>query len=328
MKFSQWKKSVNYKLIQYQKKRMASLVFGYPIWLTIDPSNICTLKCVCCPTGQERNARPPAILSFAKFKEIIDVLGPYLYFIDFCNWGEPLLNKEIFRIISYAGTFGVPMKIDSSLNVALTEKDAEELVRSGLTRLNMSVDGASQGTYEIYRRGGDFSRVVENMKLLVRTKRQWGAAQPHLHWQFLVFKHNEHEIEKARTMAREIGVDSIGFTAPFCSVEMASTIDEFNKYQVKDNEVAYKQEVVKGTCNWLWDAIVINADGSVSPCCSVEDAKDDFGTFFQKPFLMIWNRKKYRSARKYMRDGRKPREANICTTCNHIGASNHADIRF
>lgn len=329
MNIRQLKKKFNYKLIEYQKKKKTGVVIGYPYWLTIDPSSICTLKCVCCPTGQDnRNARPRAVMSYEQFKRIIDVLGPYLLFIDFCNWGEPLHNKEICKIISYAGKYGIPMKISTNLNVALTEQDAEGLVKSGLTMLTMSVDGASQKTYEIYRRGGDFSQVIENMKLLVRKKKELGVDQLHLDWQFLVFKHNEHEIEMARALSRIIGVDTITFTAPFCSKEMASSIEEFNKYQINENTVVYKKEAVRETCNWLWDAITINADCSISPCCSVEDAKDDFDNFFSKPFCLLWNTKKYRYARKYIRDGLKPRQENICTVCNHIGASNHAEKKY
>jgi radical SAM protein with 4Fe4S-binding SPASM domain len=319
------RKRLNYKLIEWQKRRRMPIVAGYPYWLTIDPTNICNLRCVFCPTGQGRGARPSAVLSYNDFKRIINTLGPYLIHIDFCNWGEPLLNKDISRMIAYARKFAVTTKVDTNLNVRLDERLAGELVRSGLERMNISLDGASQATYEKYRRDGNFQMVVDNMRLLTETKKRLHVTTPHLHWQFLVFRHNEHEIDTARRMYREIGADSIGFTAPFCSPEWVSTIDEYNNYLVKDDGVQFKK--ADGVCGWLWDGIAINANGSVSPCCSVEDQKDDFGNFFDKPFWMLWNSKHYRVARAYVGDSGAPLQQNVCTRCDHRGASNHAGIK-
>jgi MoaA/NifB/PqqE/SkfB family radical SAM enzyme len=319
-----WKKKLNYKLIEWQKKKMLPVVIGYPYWMTVDASSMCNLRCVFCPIGQRRNTRPNTVLSYGKFKKIIDKLGQYLLHIDFSNWGEPLLNKDIYRMISYAKKYDLTTKIDTSFNVDFSESDADNMIASGLDSIIISADGASQDAYEIYRRGGNFEKVVENMKLLVTLKRRLRTENPFIHWQFLVFKHNEHEIEKAKTMAKDIGVDSIGFTAPFCSTDWASTKDEFNRYLVKDDKVVFKQATP--VCNWLWDGITINADGSVSPCCSVEDKKDDFDDFFAKPFWRLWNSIKYRTARKYIKSRLKPKENNVCTTCNHIGVSNHVEV--
>lgn len=319
-------KQVNYALIEYQKKKKTSLVLGYPYWLTVDPSNICNLHCPCCPTGQQRGTRSQTQMSFDSFKKVMDKLGKYLLHIDFCNWGEPLLNRDIAKMAKYAKKYAPSMKVDTNLNVDMTPEFAEELITSGLDRITMSVDGASQETYEKYRRAGNYAKAIENMKLLVETKKRFKGSGPHLHWQFLVFKHNEHELEKAKELSKKIGVDSIGFTAPFCPVEMASTIEEFNKYKGKKEDTPiYKK--LEEICNWPWDAITINADGSISPCCSVEDQKDDFDNYFKKPFWMIWNGKKYRQARKHIASRRGGFKDNVCVKCDHIGASNHAGIR-
>ncbi len=326
MNLAAWKKRLNYRLIEWQKKRRRSVVIGYPYWLTIDPASVCNLRCVFCPTGQRRGARPKAVLPFERFAAIVDKLGPYLYRIDFCNWGEPLLNPDIFRMIAYARRYGPEMKIDTSLNVELTAAGAEALICSGLHRLLVSIDGATRPTYETYRRDGDFERVLRNLALLVDTKKRLRSATPEIHWQFLVFRHNEHEIEPARALARKIGVDSIGFTAPFCAPEWASTKEEYNNYVVADGAVGFKPAA--DVCAWLWDGLAINADGSVSPCCSVEDRKDDFCDFFSRPFWMLWNGRQYRAARRYVRDRVAPERGNVCTRCDHIGASNHEDVRI
>jgi MoaA/NifB/PqqE/SkfB family radical SAM enzyme len=319
------RKTLNYKLVELQKRMGVSTVLGYPYWLTIDPCSACNLECPCCPTGLRKNVRPRVMLPFAGYRKIVDVLGPYLIHVDFCNWGEPLLNRDVPEMIAYAQRFGCTTRLDSSFNVELTDDLAGRLVRSGLSRLVVSLDGASQAAYEMYRRNGRFDTVVANVRRLVAKKKELHRTLPRIHWQFLVFKHNEHEIGKALEMARQIGVDSIGFVAPYCPVEMASSIDRYNRYVIKDDRVAYKETMVEDRCGWLWDSIAVNADGSVSPCCSVEDRKDDFADFFSKPFWRLWNSRNYRTARARVRTGKRS-AGNVCTRCDHAGVSNHFPV--
>ncbi|MEM2174866.1 MAG: radical SAM/SPASM domain-containing protein [Candidatus Micrarchaeia archaeon] len=325
---------LNYKLIEFQKKIGLPIVIGYPYWLTIDPSNICNLECVFCPTGQRRNSREKAVMKFEDFKKIIDKLGKYLLLIEFCNWGEPLLNPDLEKMILYTHKYNIKTKLSTNLHINLSEQRAVELLTCGIDEIIVSLDGVSQQTYEKYRRKGNFELVFNNLKFLVEVKRRLNLKKPHIHWQFLVFKHNEHEIEIAKKMAQDIGDITIGFTAPFCSIDWVSTIEEYNRYIVKDNEVTFKP--VEKSCNWLWDGITINANGSVSPCCSVEDEKDDFCNFFNKPFFLVWNNKKYIISRLYVRNKKflpsgiyeKFKDEIICLRCDHIGVSNHININF
>ena len=325
-------KKENYDLIEQQKKNKDIILKGYPYWLTVDPTNICNLECRFCPTGQKRGSRPQKVMDMNLYKSIMDKIGKYLLYVEFCNWGEPLLNKNMAQMIKIAKEYEAQTFLSTNLNVNLTENMAEELVKSGLDRMTISIDGASQKTYEIYRKNGNIDLVFKNIKLLAEAKKKFNSITPHLHWQFLVFKHNEHEIETARQISKTIGVNDIGFTAPFCDVSWASTITEYNNYIVKEEPNKKEKEVVfknadKQLCNWLWDAITINADGSVSPCCSVEDKKDDFEEFdCNKDFSEIWNSPNYVQARKYVLDRTKPDFENVCTKCNHIGASNHRNI--
>ena len=99
--------------------------------LVIDPSNICNLHCPLCPTGQGRSDRSKGKMSFVNFRRIIDELGAYLYRVDLHNWGEPLLNDEIYRMISYARAHNIEVRVSSNLNVIDWVK-AEKLVKSGL----------------------------------------------------------------------------------------------------------------------------------------------------------------------------------------------------
>lgn len=318
----------NFIHIEKQKLNRDEYVFGYPYWLIIDPTNFCTLKCPFCPTGQGRNSRIKAILSLDNFKRIIDELGPYLIHIDFCNWGEPLLNSKIYEMIKIAKQYRIDTKIDSNLN-QFSEEDAERLIVGGLDKIIVSIDGITPQTYSKYRVGGDFNQVMNNLKLLLKKKRQLNRPNPYISWQFLVFRHNEHEIEEVRRMGNYLGVDHVGITKAFIgNKDWIPQNQEYSHYQIEKDDNNYTSEYFKESqeamCNWPWEAIVINPNGSVSPCCSVEDEKDDFGNIFQQPFNEIWNNEKYRVARKYIKDKEinQHRNSNICINCPQLGLIN------
>ena len=158
------KKRANYYMARFQRKRTAIQVLNYPFSLIIDPTSICTLHCPLCPTGQGNTSRPRGSLRYADFKKLIDEVGDFLVTVNFTNWGEPFLNKDIFSMIRYCKQKGIPYtSLDSNLNTFYSN-DTETLVLSGLDRLTASIDGASQKTYEIYRKGGDFELAVSNLR--------------------------------------------------------------------------------------------------------------------------------------------------------------------
>jgi len=318
----------NYLLIEHEKQSRQECVSGFPYWLTIDPTNFCTLRCPFCPTGQARGSRTKGTLSFENFKKIMDELGPYLIHIDFCNWGEPLLNKEIFEMIKYAKQYNVDTKIDSNFN-HFSDRDAEDMVLSGLDKLIVSIDGATQGTYSKYRIGGDFNTVINNLKLLIKKKNELAKSNPYICWQFLVFRHNEHEIEEAKKIGADLGVDNVSITKAFIgNKDWIPLNEEYSHYKKEEIKEEFTSKHFKSPqdriCNWPWEAIVINPNGSVSPCCSVEDEKDDFGNILVNSFREIWNNEKYRRARRFIKNKEETvkENNNICIGCSHLGLTN------
>lgn len=343
-----WRKLLNYLLVELQKGLRHTYALGRPYWLSVDPTSFCQLRCPFCPTGAERNVRPKASLPLEHFRHILDELGPYLLHIDFMNWGEPLLNREIYDMVAYAKRFEIDTMLSTNFN-AFNEENAVKMVLSGLDRLVLSIDGTTQETYEKYRVRGSYPVVIENLKTLVRVRRGLGRKNPHIHWQFLVFKHNEHEIEKVRTLALELGADDVGITPaylpfrPGIAEEWLPTQSEHRLYdpekfpesppwqwqeaQPMVDVKVYRDSEERRLCNWPWAGIAVNADGSVSPCCSVEEKAYDFGDYFGQPFSKLWNNPLYRQARRHVRDylARKvdtlPNSSHACQRCFSIGKS-------
>jgi MoaA/NifB/PqqE/SkfB family radical SAM enzyme len=309
---------------------------GYPAWLTIDPTNICNLHCPFCPTGYGLMKRPKGAMNIDNFKRIMDILGPYLLHIDMQNWGEPLLNKDIYQMIAYAKKFEIHITVSTNFQ-NFSEQGAEAIVNSGLDRLILSIDGASQETYEKYRRGGNFLKAVDNINILMNKKRQLRSQFPFVLWQFLVFRHNEHEIETVRKMSQELGLDAVGITPAFIAVDSEEyrgwvpLNSEYNRYDLvnKPKEIIGSNSFLKAPggilCNWLWQGITINWDGTVSPCCGTYLEEEDFGNILEvTDFHRFWNNDHYRIAREFIRERKKnyPQITNTCVNCTKIGQIN------
>ncbi len=248
----------NLLLVKISKAFRFPTVLGMPITLMLEPTNVCNLKCPLCPTGAGLLGRKKEMMKFNDFKKIIDEMGPYLIHLRLWNWGEPLINKDIYRMIKYAKKFNI--FVNTSTNSSfLTEKSVGKLVRSGLDELIISLDGASEETYRKYRKKGSFSKVLDAMKKLVLERRRLRIETPVIKMQFIVMKHNEHEVEKAIKLAEHIGVDEIFFktvgvmdTAVYEPVEKYLPENKsFRRYETEEGKI--KSGKINNFCGYLWD---------------------------------------------------------------------------
>jgi MoaA/NifB/PqqE/SkfB family radical SAM enzyme len=282
------------------------VVSNYPMMAMIEPSLACNLRCPACPTGLQLGLRPAASLAAELFYATIDEIGDYVFYLSMYNWGEPLLHKETPEFIAYAKQRGMTVKLSTNLSLNLSDDYVERLVRSGLDEVLVGLDGTTPETYERYRRRGEFALVRDNMVKIQATKARLGLRTPHVTWQFLVFRHNEHEIEDARARYREWGADGILVggaempTAPHAEGFAPSTLPAYNRYH-PDHPVQVRDRWVRNddkTCSWLYGIFVMNPNGQVSPCCATADEKDDFGTYQPaRGFFDLWNGGRFRQAR-------------------------------
>lgn len=315
-----FKKLLNYFLINIQLKLKCPYIFGYPFEIFIDPSNICNLRCPLCPTGMGKPGRSKVKMSFSDYKRILDEFVDYIYTVNLYNWGEPLLNPDIYKMIEYANKRKIITELNSNFNL-FKESDAEKLIESGLTHLIISLDGVNQQTYEIYRKNGNFNKVINNIKILNQKKKDLNSSLPFISIQFMVTSYNEIEIEQMKILGNELGVDHINYG----QINLDDPEKELSWLPKKNELRRYTLEGVRKNyskfCSWLWTKTVINSDGSISPCCCrlTFDKTNDFGNIFSERFFKIWNNDKYKSARKLMGSNRKSNVELPCSKCHKYG---------
>src|SRR4030042_5306919 len=154
-----WKRFINSTLNFISKSVKSPYVFGLPESIFIEPTNTCNLKCPLWPTGSGKMKRKKGFLSYENFKKIIDEIGDYIYYLTLTNYGEPFLNKNILKIISYAKNKKIV--ISALTNAQLIDKFyAAGIVDERLDNIIISMDGSCQTSYEKYRVGGKLCKVI------------------------------------------------------------------------------------------------------------------------------------------------------------------------
>lgn len=297
-----------------------------PLKLTFDPTNHCQLRCPLCPTGARIHDRDRGVAQLDVFKDLMDEVGDYVFAIDFFNWGEPLLNDRIEDFVWCASRRGIVTIMSSNLSLPLSDARLRQLVLSGLSQLTVSLDGATAATYGKYRRLGRFDLVISNLERLLAIRKELGAHTPYVNWQFLVFRYNEQEIDAARRLAAELRVDSLTFRAPFLDegrvplaegdrTEIASwtpTLPAFNRYAGAASDVVVP---ARPRCGWHYMSSAINWDGSVAPCCTVFEKRDDFGRVSDgSSYMSIINNRSFRAVRNSFA-GREGATGLVCDRC-------------
>ena len=129
-----------------------------PELIRLDAVTACQLRCPVCPTalGKIANTIGTGFLRFGDFKKLVDD-NPWVRDIDLSNWGELFLNSDLLSIIRYAYEKHVTLRADNGVNLnTVSDELLEALVRYRFHSLSCSIDGASQDTYAVYRRGGEF----------------------------------------------------------------------------------------------------------------------------------------------------------------------------
>src|SRR5205809_818605 len=182
--------------------------WGLPVSISFEPTTSCNLRCPECPSGSRAFTRPTGMLQKNFFKETIDQLHKQLLYLVFYFQGEPYLNPSFLDMVKYASSKKIYTATSTNAHY-LTDINARRTVESGLDRLIISIDGTTQETYEQYRVGGRLNKVLEGAANIVRWKKQLKSNTPFIIFQFLVVRHNEHQIEDVQRLAREIGVDQV-----------------------------------------------------------------------------------------------------------------------
>lgn len=253
----------------------------------------CNLKCPECALGGNLINRKKGFLSFDKFKIIADKIRPYVKYLYLHLWGEPMLNKDIIKIIKYASSF-TKTNIHTNGNL-FTEEMAEDLITSGVSDLSISIDGVTQEAYEKYRVQGDVNKAFKALEMLHFFNKKYGN-KVYLSVQFVVFKHNQHEMDLFQRKCKDMGVPG-SFKAPYLRPVSSLSESDYSEYTRKKSPDLLSLKTAMMNCDNPKHVFTILLDGSVVVCCYDHNGETSFGNIFEQEVLDIWNNEKYREFR-------------------------------
>lgn len=316
-----WKRAWNAGLVffsyLYSKTTHNNHHHGFPISLSIEPTTSCNLRCPECPSGLRSFTRATGMLEKELFERIIEEQKETLLYLILYFQGEPYLNKNFFEYVSFASSKRIYTATSTNAHY-LDEKNSIATVKSGLDRLIISIDGLTQETFEKYRVGGDLQKVISGTKNLLAARKMLKSKTPYVIWQFIVFKHNEHEIEEVKKLGKAIGVDKVAIkTAQVYDFENGSELipeqGDFARYEKNvDGKFKIKNEMADH-CWRMWSSPVVTWDGKVIPCCFDKDADFALGNLKENSFATVWKSEGYNQFRQSILRSRS--EIEICKNC-------------
>jgi radical SAM protein with 4Fe4S-binding SPASM domain len=285
---------------------------GMPVSVSAELTNNCNLSCPHCCSGSGRMLRKKGYMDIDLFKRVMKELRPYLYNVNLYFQGEPMLHPLFFSFIANCLKTNTVVSTNGHF---LSEENSERIVRSGLSKLIVSVDGVDQEAYSVYRVNGNLNTVIEGLKNLKEAKERHKSSLK-IEIQFLVNSFNEHQIpqikELAESLHARLSLKSMQITDKADIGTWLPSANRFKRYKLKEGSYVLKSSL-PDRCARLWFNPVITWDGKVLPCCFDKDAEYIMGDLNQDSFREIWDGPKYMVFRKSILSGRHTVE--ICRNC-------------
>ena len=315
----------------------------------IEVTNHCNLLCETCPrtfvTYEE-----PRTLAWEDFLRIVAQF-PEMERAVLHGIGEPLLNKDLPRMIAHLKARGVTVLFNTNATL-LNEDWARRLIEAGLDELRVSVDGADPRTYALIRGAPLFHKVVGNLKRFVEIQKEMGAALPRPSLWMTGMKENIAELPDVIRLAARIGVPEVYLQRMVYYANESSPpglMDAghglFAGFDAQVDRIVAEGEALARTlgvalrasgattpmrslhtekkprpwtaCMRPWTTAYITANGNALPCCIAPFATADYeslklGNVFEQPFGDLWNAERYQAWRERLLSDRPPE---ACAGC-------------
>ena len=300
-----------------------------PITMDIEPTTGCNFRCTMCQVSSPNFISKN--LDYEMFKKIIDD-NKQLLKIKLQGMGEPLVNNNFYNMVEYASNYSIVSEITTNGSL-LNDSNIKKLLNSNLSRITVSIDGASSEVFEKIRIKSNFKTVVSNCKNLIGLFKK-KIIRPEISAWCVVQNDNVIEFEKIYDLCTEIGFDKLTYqfhlsgwgksewdkinsTKKIEINSLKQQIEKIKQKGKKDNmEVNIFEENLLSfdkQCVWPWESSYISKTGDVVPCCIIGDEKVvSFGNIKENSFEDIWNSQSFENFENDIKNNKIP---NYCKNC-------------
>ena len=299
---------------EYLKDTDHKINYDYPMTVVLELVNRCNLECVMCYQGWRNDAKKSQLNDeeldklFKDFKD--NSLDSLMISIS-----EPLLYKGINKVLDRAKEANIMDIFLFTNGSLLNSKNAEMILNSNITRLFVSIDGATKKSYDDVRvpvskrllKTDRLQDLENNIKNFMNMRNSLNKVLPLVRTSFVALKENHHEIELFKNKWLKI-VDSV-------EIQREVSVTAYDK--IIEKKVGEKR-LDKYNCQEPWGQLGIYSDGSVAPCCNIVGRNYPIGNIKENTVKEIWNGNKMNK----IRDGFRNNEPNkVCQTCIESSSS-------
>jgi len=303
-----------YSVLSYVMKRYAGISIQAPLppAISVELSSKCNLSCPECVTGAGLLHRNNDFIDYGLAEKIaLELTGKsvsaWLYF-----QGEPMLHPRFFDIVRL---FRRMHPVISTNGHFLDEENCIMIADSALKKIIIPYDGATPAVYNIYRSGGDHARMSDGIRRLaqvIKTRR----SKLNIELQFLLHRHNEHELHEAAQFARSVNavfrIKSFQVLDEVKAGDWMPSDPKRSRY-MKSGGIWKPMRSPSRGCLRMWTTAIVTVDGDVVPCCYDKFGGHAMGNINDQSFSEIWNGEKYKSFRESVIRSRS--SVDICSQC-------------
>ncbi|MDD5090117.1 MAG: carbohydrate binding domain-containing protein [Candidatus Wallbacteria bacterium] len=285
--------------------------------LFVEPTNLCNLQCIMCNHGDHSFQRPLGVMKYGEFKKIIDeICSMKLNLWEFAPYwlGESFVHPQIIDFLrlsseaaSRPGSFR-HFNIHTN-GVMLEERHLSAILESRLSSILFSVDACHRETYDKIRIGGDFDRLVRNIRWLIAERRRRCQRHPSIIVQMIVMDENAGEISEFCDFWRNEGLEKLIYAGrsednPFFSeagrqmlfpqvVEDSVFVkalepNALTKHQTHREIGQVLDPGRRRPCGSLWRMMSVAWDGTATACCRDDQQKMPIGNVLSTSLSDVW----------------------------------------
>ena len=325
----------------------------YPHRIEVETTTKCALRCVKCEHTYWDV--PHQHMTYNQFVHILDQF-PKLTTVSMSGIGHNFENPDFLKMVKHACSRNLFVQFFDTF-LLLNEERARKLVEYGVSKINMSIDGATKEVYEKSQVGSDFERVLTNARRLASIKKEKHSLQPDMAFTIVVSRFNQHQLPDFLDIIASIVGDSQKFTyvefirvfpfgkndhmLPDFSLLPKAREDVLRK--AREMKVPFKfrfvfnyfhETVTKPPVKCCQEYLVpfFTVNGTVYPCCALTEGNqrgkiDKYcpGNIFETPFRDMWYGPEYRNLMRMLRKNEIPPLCNKFRECDAFDTE-HAKV--
>ncbi|MDD5286879.1 MAG: radical SAM protein [Desulfuromonadaceae bacterium] len=302
-----------------------------PRVIRIEPTNICNLKCTCCPNAVSK-PEASGVMEFDLYKRIIDEVGTYPSFTTVVLYlgGEPLIHLNIVDMIEYATKLDLYVRFNTNATL-MNQEIADKLLKTDLEMITFSFDDMAPEEYEAFRVNSKYEVTLKNIKYFLERKKSLGLNTPRVHLASLRLMNNDATLQRSFSPAflELFEGHQVDFTGSYVhswagggeivdgKLEMSSTAEKSDYKHIRRKKTP--------KCKNPWTDIVINYRGQVVTCCYDLQYKNILGDVTKTSVAEVWNNKKFQELRRLI-SKKQYDKLPLCATCASLKGENEFSL--